>query len=96
MYEIMLRGLLAIVNDMANDKAVDFNAWLRHAITIASTNATYGRLLKCGGRELERNVALLLANIVPWLIAPETWNAWKVLCAAFKDYFDLRGYEDGS
>jgi hypothetical protein len=53
-------------------------------------------LLKCGGRELERNVALLLANIVPWLIAPETWDAWKVLCAAFKDYFDLRGHEDGS
>jgi hypothetical protein len=44
MYEIMLRGLLAIVNDMVNDKAVDFNAWLRHAITIASTNATYGSL----------------------------------------------------
>jgi hypothetical protein len=53
-------------------------------------------LLKCGGRELERNVVLLLANIVPWLIAPETWNAWKVLCAAFKYYFDLRGHEDGS
>lgn len=48
------------------------------------------------GRELERNVALLLADIVPWLIAPKTWKARKRLCAAFKDYFDLAGYEGGS
>lgn len=41
-------------------------------------------------------MALLLANIVPWLIAPKTWNVRKRLCAAFKDYFDLAGYEDGS
>lgn len=52
--------------------------------------------LKYQGRELERNVALLLANIVPWLIAPKTWKARKLLCAAFKDYFDLGGHEDGS
>lgn len=52
--------------------------------------------LKYLSRELERNVALLLANIVPWLVAPKTWRARKRLCAAFKDYFDLAGYEDGS
>jgi hypothetical protein len=44
MNEIILRELQAIVNDMGNDEAVDLNAWLRHAITIASTNATYGSL----------------------------------------------------
>lgn len=52
--------------------------------------------LKYLSRELERNVALLLADIVPWLIAPKTWKARKRLCAAFKDYFDVAGYEGGS
>ncbi|KAJ6177809.1 hypothetical protein N7519_008270 [Penicillium mononematosum] len=103
MNETMLRELLAIVNDMGNDETVDLNAWLRHAITIASTNATYGSLNPFKSRHIEDtfwelgcNVALLLANIVPWLIDPKAWKARKVLCAAFEDYFDLGGHEDGS
>ncbi|KAJ5201123.1 hypothetical protein N7449_005926 [Penicillium cf. viridicatum] len=99
----MLRELPPIIDDMGNHETIDLNAWLRHAITIVSTNVTYGNLNPFQSRhiedtfwELERNVALLLANIVPWLISPKIWNARKRLCVAFKDYFDLAGYEDGS
>lgn len=53
MNEIMLRGLLAIVNDMDNDGTVDLNAWLRHAVTIASINATYGTLNPFKRRHIE-------------------------------------------
>lgn len=41
-------------------------------------------------------MALLLANILPWILAPKTWKARKTLCAAFKTYFDLGSHEDGS
>ncbi|KAJ9482585.1 hypothetical protein VN97_g10833 [Penicillium thymicola] len=103
MNRTMLRQLLPIIDDMGNYDSIDLHAWLRHAITVVSTNATYDNLNPFQNRhiedtfwELERNVALLLANIVPWLIARKTWKARKRLCAAFKDHFDLAGYEDGS
>ncbi|CAI7622845.1 unnamed protein product [Penicillium discolor] len=103
MNRIMLQQVLPIIDDMGNYDYIDLHAWLRHAITIVSTNVTYGNLNPFQNRhiedtfwELERNVALLLADIVPWLIAPKTWKARKRLCAAFKDYFDLAGYEGGS
>ncbi|KAJ5784017.1 uncharacterized protein N7518_009694 [Penicillium psychrosexuale] len=100
---IMLQHLLPIIDDMGNYETVDLNAWLRHTITSVSTNATYGNLNPFKNRhiedtfwELERNVALLLASILPWILAPKTWKARKTLCAAFKTYFDLGGHEDGS
>lgn len=41
---IIFRQLLPIIGDMSNYDTVDLNGWLRHAITIISTNATYGNL----------------------------------------------------
>ncbi|OQE04768.1 hypothetical protein PENVUL_c030G09336 [Penicillium vulpinum] len=103
MNKIMLRQLLPMIDDMGNHETIDLNGWLRHAITMASTDATYGNLNPFKNKyiedtfwELECNVALLLANIVPWLIAPKAWKARKVLCAEFKRYFDLGGHEDAS
>ncbi|KGO73231.1 Cytochrome P450 [Penicillium italicum] len=99
----MLWQLLPFIDDMGNHQTIDLNAWLRHAITIVSTNITYGSLnpfqnpaIEDTFWKLERNVAILLADIVPWLISPKTWKARKHLCAAFEDYFDLAGHEDGS
>ncbi|CAI7601953.1 unnamed protein product [Penicillium glandicola] len=103
MNKMIVQHLVPIIDDMGNDEIVDLNAWLRHAITIVSTNATYGNLNPFQNShieetfwELERNVGLLMADIIPWFIVPKTWKARKTICAAFKNYFDLGGHEDSS
>lgn len=44
MNRTMLQQLLPIIDDMGNYDSIDLHAWLRHAITIVSTNVTYGNL----------------------------------------------------
>ncbi|KAJ5173641.1 uncharacterized protein N7500_001572 [Penicillium coprophilum] len=103
MNEIMLQRLLPMIDDMANGETVDLSKWLRQVITLISTDSIYGRLnpfknpqIENTFWEFERNVVLLLVNIMPRFIAPKAWRARRALCAAFKKYFDLGGHEDGS
>lgn len=53
MNRTMLRELLPIIDDMGNYETIDLNAWLRHAITIVSTNITYGNLNPFQSRHIE-------------------------------------------
>ncbi|KAJ5375696.1 hypothetical protein N7517_007702 [Penicillium concentricum] len=110
MNEIMLRRLLPMIDDMGNDETVDLTAGFDMPLPLSPQMLhtagrtlsrihilkTYSVSLIYQNREFERNVALLLVDIVPWLIAPKAWKACKDLCAAFKDYFDRGGHEDGS
>lgn len=44
MNERMARLLRPLVDDLASTSTVDLYGWCRHAITVASTNASYGPL----------------------------------------------------
>lgn len=53
MNRMMLQQLLPIIDDMGNYDYIDLHAWLRHAITIVSTNVTYGNLNPFQNRHIE-------------------------------------------
>lgn len=53
MNRIMLQQLLPIIDGMGNYNSTDLHAWLRHSITIISTNVTYGNLNPFQNRHIE-------------------------------------------
>ena len=53
---IMLQHLLPIIDDMGNNETVDLNSWIRHAITIVSTNTTYGNSNPFKNQYIEESV----------------------------------------
>ena len=47
-------------------------------------------------RTFSTNIALLLVNVAPHIIARKTWRAREVLVAAFVRYFNAKGHENSS
>ncbi|PKY06741.1 cytochrome P450 [Aspergillus campestris IBT 28561] len=103
MNERMTRLLRPLVDELATYKTVDLYSWCSHAITMASTEASYGPLNPYKRREIEdafwafeSNLSPLMANIVPQLTARKAWKGRESMVKAFVKYYRLGGYKDGS
>ncbi|KAL4984222.1 cytochrome P450 [Aspergillus falconensis] len=104
MNEEMAKQLCPLVDELAaSAQTVDLYAWCTHAITAASTNASYGPLnpykdpaIENAFWTFETNIAPLLAGIFPSLIARKTYKARETALSAVLAYFKMKGHEQGS
>ncbi|KAI4198859.1 MAG: hypothetical protein LQ350_005008 [Teloschistes chrysophthalmus] len=84
-------------------KKIRLVRWLRHEITMATTNAVYGEHNPFKSAEVEeafwnfeRSIAVLLIDILPHLTARKGYQAREVLSKAFQGYFEAGHHEIGS
>ncbi|KAL4864695.1 hypothetical protein BDV12DRAFT_200858 [Aspergillus spectabilis] len=103
MNERMSRLLTPLVDELSQCETIDLYAWCTHAITKASTDASYGPLNPYKDREvedafwaLENNLCPLLANFLPRLIARKAWQGRKKAVAAFIEYYSHNGHTQAS
>ncbi|KAL4971688.1 cytochrome P450 [Aspergillus desertorum] len=104
MNEAMARLLSPLIDELVSaPETVDLYAWCTHAITAASTNATYGPLnpykdpaIEAAFWTYETNIAPLLSGIISSLIGRKAHKARKATVSAVLAYFKQKGYEQGS
>ncbi|KAL6228712.1 hypothetical protein BDW75DRAFT_250849 [Aspergillus navahoensis] len=104
MNEEMARMLSPLVDELAaSAQMVDLYAWCTHAITAASTNATYGPLnpykdpaIQDAFWTFEANIAPLLSGVFPSIIARTAYKARETALSAVLAYFRMKGHEQGS
>ncbi|KAL3259266.1 hypothetical protein ABHI18_005361 [Aspergillus niger] len=103
MNERMARLLRPLVDDLASTSTVDLYGWCRHAITVASTNASYGPLNPYQDAKIEESfwsfeshLSPLMANFLPWLTARTAWRGREAVVAGLVRYYEQGGHEDGS
>ncbi|MCJ1433380.1 hypothetical protein MMC27_002740 [Xylographa pallens] len=77
--------------------------WLRHEITLATTNAVYGPMnpyvdknVENGFWDLVHDLTMILLNIVPSITARKGIRGRETVGVAFLKYFNANGQQDGS
>ncbi|KAL2827939.1 cytochrome P450 [Aspergillus cavernicola] len=103
MNERMVRLLGPLVDELAMGDTVDLYAWCRHAITAASTDASYGPLNPYKDQKIEdafwafeSNISPLLAGFLPSLIARTAWKGRETALVALIKYYNQNGQQQGS
>ncbi|OJJ44465.1 hypothetical protein ASPZODRAFT_72081 [Penicilliopsis zonata CBS 506.65] len=105
MNEKMASLLSPLVDELVeqDNQVIDLYGWCRHAITVASTEASYGPLNPYKDAEIEdafwnfeSNMSPLLANFLPSLIARKSWTGREKAVKAFIAYYAANGHEQGS
>ncbi|RHZ56949.1 hypothetical protein CDV55_104934 [Aspergillus turcosus] len=103
MNEKVIGFLLRSVDEVPTGAPFDFHGWCRSAITIASTDAVYGRLNPYRSKELqdafwdfEENLVLMLMDVAQQFTARKPWKARQRIVRAFKDYYYAGGHFDSS
>ena len=96
MNRIMTQSVAQSIDELMQDGAarINLSTWLRHHITIATTKATYGpanpfldQHIEDAFWTFERNLLLILVNILPYLTTSTAIRARKIVSDAFLDYF---------
>ncbi|KAI9755372.1 MAG: Serine/threonine-protein phosphatase pp1 [Chaenotheca gracillima] len=82
---------------------INLMQWLRHEITMATTNAVYGPKnpfvdpeIENGFWDFESSMGMLLVNVMPRLTARKGFAGRAKVMNAFRDYFAEKGHEGGS
>ncbi|KAL4911188.1 hypothetical protein BDW74DRAFT_6045 [Aspergillus multicolor] len=106
MNERMVSLLSPLVDDLVKQGergAVDLYAWCQHAITFASTEASYGRLnpykersVEDGFWAFESSLSPLIAGILPSLTARKAYQGREAAYQGFLKYYTAEGQKDGS
>ncbi|GME60837.1 hypothetical protein N0V90_004049 [Neofusicoccum parvum] len=101
MNEKMIKLLKSSVDELAacQNKPVDIFAWCRHAITTASTYASFGPLNPLADKKVEEALWTFEQNLV-WVFVKifpgKSIQARELLVRAFEEYFQAGGHEDSS
>ncbi|KAL3483061.1 cytochrome P450 [Aspergillus germanicus] len=104
MNERMVRLLSPLVGELAKGEgAVDLYGWCQHAITEASTEASYGPLnpykeksVEDGFWAFEGNLSPLIPGILPWLTARKAYKGREAAYAGFLKYYAAESHKQGS
>ncbi|KAJ5115091.1 cytochrome P450 [Penicillium alfredii] len=103
MNERMVELLPPFVDELGDAPTLDLYSWCQHAITVASTDATYGplnpykdKVVEDAFWDFESNLTPLLVNILPWLTARKAWESRKTMISAILKYYQNNGPDTGS
>ncbi|KAF2146999.1 uncharacterized protein K452DRAFT_261129 [Aplosporella prunicola CBS 121167] len=104
MNEKMIKFLKTSMDELASrSNAFDLHMWCRHAISVASTDAVYGKLNPYTDREIvdalwtyESNLSPLLVNVFPSITARNPLKARERLVNAIVKYYEAGGQHDSS
>ncbi|KAL3456037.1 cytochrome P450 [Aspergillus heterothallicus] len=110
MNERMVKLLAPLVEELArsgdggeDSQEVDLYGWCQHAVTAASTEASYGplnpyreRSVEDGFWAFEANLSPLIPGFLPWLTARKAYKGREAAYAGFLKYYAADGHKDGS
>ncbi|KAL3470271.1 cytochrome P450 [Aspergillus californicus] len=105
MNERMLCLLSPLVDTLAaqSDDSVDLYGWIQHAVTAASTEASYGRLNPYRERSVEEgfwafesNLSPLIPGILQSIVARKAYQGREAAHKGFVKYYAADGHKDGS
>ncbi|KAL9121434.1 MAG: hypothetical protein Q9187_002004 [Circinaria calcarea] len=110
MNRIMVQNIAASLGRLKgeNDKPIKIGLvqWLRHEITMATTNAVYGPMNPFKdpkvedafwlNRAFESDLVMIMMNVVPSITARKGCSGRALVSRAFEDYFGNKGHELGS
>ncbi|MCJ1251288.1 hypothetical protein MMC30_008520 [Trapelia coarctata] len=87
----------------ASKPKIGLAEWLRHEITLATTNAVYGpknpyldNEVEAGFWDLVQDLTIILVNFMPSITARKGNRGRAKVATAFVDYFKSDGHKDGS
>ncbi|KAL2822899.1 cytochrome P450 [Aspergillus granulosus] len=99
----MVELLSPLIDELAKRDEVDLYGWCQHAITAASTEASYGpanpyqeKSVEDGFWAFESNISPLIPGILPWLIARKAYKGREAAYAGFLKYYAAEGHKEGS
>ncbi|QKX55204.1 uncharacterized protein TRUGW13939_02296 [Talaromyces rugulosus] len=105
MNERMIRLLRPFIDGFGSStsETIDLYEWIRHAVTLASTDSSYGDMNPYKDRKIEDSfwdfesyLSPLIANVLPWLTARPAWKGREKLANALEDYYHKGGHENSS
>jgi hypothetical protein len=105
MNRIMIQSIAQSIDELMKDGAarINLSTWLRHHITMATTNATYGpanpfldKHVEDAFWTFEKNLLPVLINVLPSLTASTAIRARRVVSDAFLEYFRKNQHSKGS
>ncbi|KAH8699136.1 cytochrome P450 [Talaromyces proteolyticus] len=103
MNERMIRLLRPFIDELGSGGTIDWYEWTRHAITVASTDSSYGDMNPYKDQKIEdafwdfdNYLSPLIANILPLLTARPAWKGRENLIDALEDYYNRGGHENSS
>ncbi|KAF9887730.1 hypothetical protein FE257_009683 [Aspergillus nanangensis] len=102
----MINCLQTIVQDLktqATDNVFDLYDWCTSAMTLASTDAIYGprnpyqkESVRKAYWEIEKNLSVLMTDVLPWLTARKAWQGREHLANAFLQFYQANGHMESS
>ncbi|KAF4554062.1 Cytochrome P450-like protein 37 [Elsinoe fawcettii] len=108
MSHVMLANLSTSFNTLTNKSAtrattINLLGWLRHQLTIATTEAMYGPSnpfrdihTETALWDYENNIMMVMANVFPQITAKKAYQGREAVVRALRSYFENNSHEQGS
>ncbi|KAL8786000.1 MAG: hypothetical protein Q9195_008411 [Heterodermia aff. obscurata] len=107
MTEAMLSEATRLLDILSTENEVELFGWMRHTVTMCSTRAIYGPGNPFNQDpafvglfwDFDHDLNMLIANVLPSVLAPKGNRARSVLASAFQEYFlkyDLEGSQSSA
>ncbi|KAL6713087.1 hypothetical protein ACLMJK_009208 [Lecanora helva] len=108
MNRIMVQNVAASLERLQPEKGrpstnINLMHWLRHELTMATTNAVYGPRNPYANRDVENGfwdlvggLTMMFVNFMPSMTAPKGYRGRETVARAFVQYYNDKGHETGS